>query len=88
MQQVTRRINTALLRREALKRQREDLSRENRQLKLLLRQHLDAMRVSDRDLDGRHALLTVRQAPATTGPPDTDRRHTVVEAAHAVKRSL
>ncbi|XP_018531430.1 dynein regulatory complex subunit 2 [Lates calcarifer] len=88
LHQVTRRINAALLHREALKKQRDDLSRENRQLRLLLRQHLDAMTVSDHTLDGPHALLAVYQAPTTTAPSDAGRRHTVIEAVHAVKQSL
>lgn len=82
------RINTALLHREALKKQRGDLSRENQQLRLLLRRHLDAMTVSDSTLDGPHALLTAYRAPTTAAPPDRSRRHTVIEAVHAAKHSL
>uniref|UniRef100_UPI0037E9419F dynein regulatory complex subunit 2 n=1 Tax=Semicossyphus pulcher TaxID=241346 RepID=UPI0037E9419F len=88
LHQVTRSINAAMLQREALKRHREDLIRENQQLRLLLRQHLDAMTVSHQHLDQRHALLTVYRAPTTTDPPNTSRRHTVIEAVHAVKHSL
>lgn len=88
LQQVMWSINAAVLQREALKNQKDGLSRENQQLRLLLRQHLDAMTVNHHTLDGRHALLTVYQAPTTTAPPDSDRRHTVIEAVHAVKHSL
>ncbi|KAI3367480.1 hypothetical protein L3Q82_026200, partial [Scortum barcoo] len=88
LRQVMKRINVGVLQREALKRKKDDLSRENQQLKLLLRQHLDAMTVSDRTLDGRHALLTVYQAPTSTGPPESGRRHNVIEAVHAVKHSV
>ncbi|KAF1375253.1 hypothetical protein PFLUV_G00237660 [Perca fluviatilis] len=88
LRQVTRRINGAVLQRAALKKQREDLSRENQQLRDLLRQHLDAMTISDADAGGHHALLAVCQAPTTTAPPNADRRHTVIEAAHAVKHAL
>ncbi|KAM7403783.1 hypothetical protein PAMA_004289 [Pampus argenteus] len=87
LQQVMQRCNVALLQRQALKKNREYLSRENQQLRLQLRQHLDAMTISDNALDGCHALLNVYRAPTTTVPTDTDRRHTVIEAVH-VKHSL
>nr|XP_020441991.1 coiled-coil domain-containing protein 65 [Monopterus albus]XP_020441992.1 coiled-coil domain-containing protein 65 [Monopterus albus]XP_020441993.1 coiled-coil domain-containing protein 65 [Monopterus albus]XP_020441994.1 coiled-coil domain-containing protein 65 [Monopterus albus] len=88
LQQVMRHINTALLHREALKRHRGDLSRENQQLRLLLRQHLDAMTVSNSDLDTHHALLTVYQAPIRMAPLDADRHHTIIEAVHVIQHSL
>ncbi|XP_045918104.1 dynein regulatory complex subunit 2 [Micropterus dolomieu] len=88
LRQVTWCINAAVLQREALKKQKADLSRENQQLRLLLRQHLDAMTVSGDTLDGRHNLLTVHQAPAAAAPPDQTRRHNVIEAVHVVKHSL
>ncbi|XP_028994430.1 dynein regulatory complex subunit 2 [Betta splendens] len=83
LQQVMRSVNAARLRHEALKKQKSDLSRENQQLRLLLRRHLDAMTVSDGGLDGAQPLLTVYQVPAEPG-----RRHAVTEAAHAARRSL
>ncbi|XP_035024711.1 dynein regulatory complex subunit 2 [Hippoglossus stenolepis] len=85
---LTRLISAALLHREVLKKRRDDLSRENRQLKVLLRQHLEAVTLGDHSLGERHALLTVTQAPTTTGPSDANRRHTVIEAAHAVRQTL
>lgn len=88
MQQLMRRINTAVLHREALKKQRGDLSRENQDLRLLLRRHLDAMTVSDGALDGQHALLTAYPAPTTAAPRDQSRRHPVIEAVHVAKHSL
>ncbi|XP_073340412.1 dynein regulatory complex subunit 2 [Pagrus major] len=88
LQRVTRSINSAVLQREALKKHKQDLTRENQQLRLLLRQHLDGMTVSDGTLDGPNALLAVTQAPTTTAPLDTNRRHTVIEGVHAVKHSL
>lgn len=83
-----RSINDAMLRREALKKHKGDLIRENQQLRLLLRQRLDGMMVSDDAFDGPHALLAVYQAPYATNPPDTNRRHTVIEAVHTVKHYL
>ncbi|XP_044022644.1 dynein regulatory complex subunit 2 [Siniperca chuatsi] len=88
LQRVTWCVSAAVLQREALKKHKDDLSRENQQLRLLLRQHLDAMTVSGDALDGRHALLTVHQAPTAAAPRDPDRRHTVIEAVHAVRHSL
>ncbi|XP_053192171.1 dynein regulatory complex subunit 2 [Scomber japonicus] len=93
LQPVMRRCNASVLQREALRKHREDLSRENQQLRVLLRQHLDAMTVSDATLDGRHALLTAHVAPLTVHAPaaagrgNADKRHVVafVEAVHAVK---
>nr|XP_046269293.1 dynein regulatory complex subunit 2 isoform X1 [Scatophagus argus] len=86
LQQLTRRVNAAVLQRAALRGRKDDVSRENRQLRLLLHQHLDAMTVSDGTFDGRHALLAV--FPAPKAPPDANRRHAVIEAVHAVKHSL
>jgi len=78
LQQLQQRLNATLLHREALRKHREDLSRENEQLELLLSQHADG-------LHEYHNLLTASQAPTTSVPPGTDKRHTVIEAAHAVK---
>ncbi|XP_070698408.1 dynein regulatory complex subunit 2 [Pempheris klunzingeri] len=90
LQQLTWRVNTATLQREAVRKHKDDLRRENRQLRLLLRQHLFAMTLSDVTADGRHALLTVDRAPITTAAvtPDAGRRHTVVEAVHVLKDVL
>lgn len=88
LQQVMQSINDAMLRREALKKHKGDLVRENQQLRLLLRQRLDAMTVSDDAFDGPRALLAVCQAPTTTNQPETSRYHTVVEAVHTAKHYL
>ncbi|XP_041669383.1 dynein regulatory complex subunit 2 [Cheilinus undulatus] len=85
---LNRRINGALLQRDALKKHKQDLRRENQQLRLLLRQHLDSMAVRERHLDPRHALLNVNPAPTATALSDTNRRHTVIEAVHVIKHSL
>lgn len=88
VQEVMWSINAAVLQREALKKHKDDVSRENQQLRLLLRQHLDAMTVSDDAFNGRHVLLAVYPAPTAAAPPDTSRRHTVIEAVHVAKHSL
>ncbi|XP_068195310.1 dynein regulatory complex subunit 2-like [Antennarius striatus] len=89
LQPLMRRLNTALLKGEALKKHKDELRRENKQLKLLLRQHLDAMTVNDNTLDGPGALLGVNPAPViVVTPTDTNRRYTVIEAVHAIAHSL
>nr|XP_033499331.1 dynein regulatory complex subunit 2 [Epinephelus lanceolatus] len=88
LQQVMRSINTSVLQREAQRKQKRDLMQENQQLRILLRQHLDAMMVSDSDINTPHALLNVYRAPATTAPHVTDRRHNVIEAVYVVQHSL
>ncbi|KAL7380486.1 hypothetical protein ABVT39_018682 [Epinephelus coioides] len=88
LQQVMRSINMSVLQREAQRKQKRDLMQENQQLRILLRQHLDAMTVSDSDIDTPHALLNVYRAPATTAPHVTDRRHNVIEAVYVVQHTL
>ncbi|XP_010769301.1 dynein regulatory complex subunit 2 [Notothenia coriiceps] len=92
---VTLSMNTSLLQREALRRNRDALMGENQQLRVLLRQHLDAMTLTDNDLEEAHPLLSVYRAPTTsTHPenhrkhPDNERKHTVIEAVHAAKHAL
>ncbi|KAK1893514.1 Dynein regulatory complex subunit 2 [Dissostichus eleginoides] len=92
---VTLSMNTSLLQREALRRNRDALMGENQQLRVLLRQHLDAMTLTDHDLEEAHPLLSVYRAPTTsTHPenhrkhPDNERKHTVIEAVHAAKHAL
>uniref|UniRef100_A0A3Q1EI45 Dynein regulatory complex subunit 2 n=1 Tax=Acanthochromis polyacanthus TaxID=80966 RepID=A0A3Q1EI45_9TELE len=81
LQQLMQRLNAAVLQREILRKHGDDLRRENEQLEALLFQQDDA-------IDGRHALLAVSQAPTTTVPSTTGRRHTVIEAVHVVRHSL
>ncbi|XP_008313153.1 dynein regulatory complex subunit 2-like [Cynoglossus semilaevis] len=85
---LTRNINVAVLHCDAAKRDREHLRRENVQLRLLLRQRLDAMTVSDHALDGGPGLLSIHQAPTMRTPQSTGQRQTVIEAVHAIKNSL
>uniref|UniRef100_A0A3B4YSQ6 Dynein regulatory complex subunit 2 n=1 Tax=Seriola lalandi dorsalis TaxID=1841481 RepID=A0A3B4YSQ6_SERLL len=87
LQQLRQRVNTALLLRHALKKQREDLSRQNQQLRLQLRQQVDDMNTSDRALDAHHALLTVSRAPTTALPLNTTSRRNITRAVHAVKHT-
>ncbi|XP_040026096.2 dynein regulatory complex subunit 2 [Gasterosteus aculeatus] len=86
---VTLRTTVSVLKLGALRTQRDALTRDNLQLKLLLQECLDAMTVSDRD-PGGHALLAVGGAPTTAVPPEAgrrlaDRRHTVIEGAHVAR---
>ncbi|KAM6917358.1 dynein regulatory complex subunit 2 [Lycodopsis pacificus] len=83
LQQPMGKINTSVLQRQALRKRRDDLNRDNRQLRLLLRQRQDAMTVG-----GRHALLTVHRAPTSAAAPHADRRYNVIEGVHAAKHAL
>ncbi|XP_031733263.1 dynein regulatory complex subunit 2 [Anarrhichthys ocellatus] len=88
LQQLMGKINTSVLQTEALRKRTDDLNRDNRQLRLLLRQRQDGMTVGDQDVGGRHALLTVHLAPTTAAPPHADRRYNVIEGVHAAKHAL
>ncbi|XP_077477564.1 dynein regulatory complex subunit 2-like [Stigmatopora argus] len=83
MVQLTRRLNTALLRRSALARRAKELRGDNHQLQVLLRGHLDAMTPG-----GGHALLSVEAAPTTDGPTAGAARPNVIEAKHVIKNGL
>ncbi|XP_037342063.2 dynein regulatory complex subunit 2 [Pungitius pungitius] len=85
LQAVTLRTNVSVLKLEALRTQRDALTRDNLQLKLLLQQRLDALTVSD------PAPLAVGGAPTTAVLPEAGRRlalrrHVVIEGAHAARR--
>ncbi|KAL6106066.1 ccdc65 [Pungitius sinensis] len=85
LQAVTLRTNVSVLKLEALRTQRDALTRDNLQLKLLLQQRLDALTVSD------PAPLAVGGAPTTAVLPEAVRRlalrrHVVIEGAHAARR--
>ncbi|TWW72395.1 dynein regulatory complex subunit 2 isoform X2 [Takifugu flavidus] len=65
LQQLLWRFNSAVLRREALRKHKEDLRQENQQLRLLLRQHLDAATAEGRPV-GPQPLCTAYPAPVST----------------------
>ncbi|XP_061898482.1 dynein regulatory complex subunit 2-like isoform X1 [Entelurus aequoreus] len=91
VRQLTRRLNSALLLRDALANHQEALRRDNQQLRLLLRRRLDNMRVGDNGggaLHGSHAPLFVKSALTTQRPLFGAGRPTVVEAALAAKHLL
>lgn len=83
-----RSLNTAVLHREALRRHREDTSRDNQRLRFLLQKHLDGLTLSEDALRGRQALLAVVPAPTTAVPLDTRGQYTVIEAVHAARHAL
>ncbi|XP_056230512.1 dynein regulatory complex subunit 2-like isoform X1 [Seriola aureovittata] len=72
--ELMRRMNTALLVRDTLKKQKQDLRQQNQQLRRQLRQQVDDMSVSDSTLDGHDAPLAVSKVPTTAVPPITNRR--------------
>uniref|UniRef100_UPI003AAE4A1B dynein regulatory complex subunit 2-like n=1 Tax=Centroberyx gerrardi TaxID=166262 RepID=UPI003AAE4A1B len=84
LERFWQRYHKVLLERQCLGRKKEVLKRENQQLQVLLRQHLDGISVSGETLSQPNSLLMVSQPTiATPAPADRQRRHrTVIEAAH------
>lgn len=90
LERFWQRYNKVLLERLCLERERGALTQENQQLRILLRQYLDGISVSDEILRHRNPLLMVSR-PTLAVQPTADaqrKRHTVIEAAHVVQRTL
>nr|XP_046198294.1 dynein regulatory complex subunit 2 [Oncorhynchus gorbuscha]XP_046198295.1 dynein regulatory complex subunit 2 [Oncorhynchus gorbuscha]XP_046198296.1 dynein regulatory complex subunit 2 [Oncorhynchus gorbuscha]XP_046198298.1 dynein regulatory complex subunit 2 [Oncorhynchus gorbuscha]XP_046198299.1 dynein regulatory complex subunit 2 [Oncorhynchus gorbuscha] len=90
LERFWQRYNKVLLERLCLERERGALTQENQQLRILLRQYLDGISVSDEILRHRNPLLMVSR-PTLGVQPTADaqrKRHTVIEAAHVVQRTL
>lgn len=87
-----RRVNTAVLQREALRKHREDVSSDSLQLRQMLQQQLDGLTLSQEALFGSQPLLAVSPAPITRAPAgpqlDTRGQYTVIEAVHAARHAL
>ncbi|XP_069086598.1 dynein regulatory complex subunit 2 [Pleurodeles waltl] len=89
-----KRYNKALLDQWALEREKAVLCQDNQKLRLLLKQYLDGISVSDEVLSTRNPLLIVNnQSNILPRVPVTDSRvqrpvYTVIEAAHVVSRTL
>ncbi|PWA24449.1 hypothetical protein CCH79_00011872 [Gambusia affinis] len=75
---LQQRLNTALLHREALRKQNQVLKQDNQQLRVLL-DH------SDDILDGRHTPLPALQPPVESSRAAGDMHHNILEAAHVAK---
>ncbi|XP_054653511.1 dynein regulatory complex subunit 2 isoform X2 [Dunckerocampus dactyliophorus] len=88
VRQLTRRLSGALLQRDVLANHQEELRRDNQQLRLLVRRHLDAMKLSGGALDGSQTLLTVKAMPTTPNPALGAKCHVVIEAVHPPKTLL
>nr|XP_057946149.1 dynein regulatory complex subunit 2-like [Doryrhamphus excisus] len=88
VRRLTRRLGGALLRRDALAKHHEELRRDNRNLRHLVRRHLDAIKLSGSTLDGSHTLLTVSAVPTTANPALGAKRHTVIEVVHTTESLL
>ena len=86
------RYNRALLEQLVLEKEKQVLSRENRQLQALLRQYMDGISVSDETLRRNNPLLMVSQLAPAPPRPGTDRRtpttrREVVEAVHVTQHT-
>ena len=91
LEKFWQRYNKVLLERLCLEREKAVLGRENQQLRVLLKQYLDGISVSDEVLSQRNPLLMVsRQSlqATPTSEAQTQKRHTVIEAAHVVQHTL
>ncbi|KAI4902996.1 hypothetical protein NFI96_012023 [Prochilodus magdalenae] len=91
LEKFWQRYNKVLLEHLCLEREEKVLSRENQQLRVLLKQYLDGITVSDEVLHERNPLLIVsRQSlqATPTSEAQTQKRHTVIEAAHVVQHTL
>ncbi|KAM9391766.1 dynein regulatory complex subunit 2-like [Pholidichthys leucotaenia] len=74
--QLQQRVNTAKVYRDSLKKLKTDLSQENRELQLRLRDHNPV-------LEGHPAPLSIVRAPTTTTVrPEPSRRHTVIKGVN------
>ncbi|XP_060796597.1 dynein regulatory complex subunit 2-like [Neoarius graeffei] len=89
LEKFWQRYNKILLERLCLEREKVVLGRENQQLRILLKQYLDRISVSDEILQQQNSLLMLSCAPQLVSPaskPQTCR--TVIEAAHVVQHTL
>ncbi|KAL2091084.1 hypothetical protein ACEWY4_013347 [Coilia grayii] len=86
------RYNKVSLERACLEQERAGLAQENQQLRLLLQQYLEGISVSDQILRQQNPLLIVSAQTLASATPPADsqpiKRHTVIEAAHVVQRTL
>ena len=84
------RYNKVLLERLCLEREKDVMTQENEHLRVLLRQYLDGISVSDEILRHRNPLLMVSRPTliANLSKDGERKRHTVIEASHVVQRIL
>ncbi|XP_075055742.1 dynein regulatory complex subunit 2 isoform X2 [Mixophyes fleayi] len=98
LDQFWKRYNKVLLERWALEHEKVVLSQDNQKLRILLKQYLDGISVSDEVLSQHNSLLVLNNRsnlPQKAPPqvPVTDKRvqrpvHNIIEAAHVVSRTL
>ncbi|XP_066518970.1 dynein regulatory complex subunit 2 [Hoplias malabaricus] len=91
LEKFWQRYNKVLLESLCLEQEKRVLSQENQQLRVLLKQYLDGISVSDEILRHRNPLLLVSRPTLQTTPTSeaqTQKRYTVIEAAHVVQHTL
>lgn len=91
LEKFWQRHNKVLLERLCLEREKKVLGWENQQLRILLKQYLDGISVSDEILQQQNPLLmlscpSLQASPASETPTHTHK--TVIEAAHVVQHTL
>ncbi|XP_053493046.1 dynein regulatory complex subunit 2 isoform X2 [Ictalurus furcatus] len=91
LEKFWQRYNKVLLERLCLEREKKVLGEENQQLRILLKQYLDGISVSDEILQQQNALLMVSCSSLHASPASETQAHprrTVIEAAHVVQHIL
>ncbi|XP_072265454.1 dynein regulatory complex subunit 2 [Pyxicephalus adspersus] len=98
LDQFWKRYNKVQLERWALEREKTVLSQDNQKLRILLKQYLDGISVSDEVLSQQNPLLILNnrsslQQKVLPQVPVTDKRvqrpvHNIIEAAHVVSHTL
>lgn len=91
LEKFWQRYNKVLLERLCLEREKKVLGWENQQLRILLKQYLDGISVSDEILQQQNSLLMLSCPSIQTSPASetqTRTRRTVIEAALVVQRTL
>ncbi|XP_017334699.1 dynein regulatory complex subunit 2 [Ictalurus punctatus] len=91
LEKFWQRYNKVLLERLCLEREKKVLGEENQQLRILLKQYLDGISVSDEILQQQNSLLMVSCSSlqaSTASETQAHPRRTVIEAAHVVQHIL
>ncbi|XP_053492848.1 dynein regulatory complex subunit 2-like [Ictalurus furcatus] len=91
LEKFWQRYNKVLLERLCLEREKKVLGEENQQLRILLKQYLDGISVSDEILQQQNSLLMVSCPSLHASPASETQAHprrTVIEAAHVVQHTL
>ncbi|GAA6096182.1 dynein regulatory complex subunit 2 [Tachysurus ichikawai] len=91
LEKFWQRYNKVVLERLCLEREKKVLGWENQQLRILLKQYLDGVSVSDEVLQQQNSLLMLSSPSLQASPASeskTNTRRPVIEAAHVVQYTM